>query len=171
MYGGTVATDTAPPPRKGHPMTRNQNPTRVNTRKHAPILLSAARHYAQAAARYQRTRHTSSPSHIARTRFLEVTATFDKLLTTLVLRPGHHGRTLATATDAALIKATARRLSDHLNETHLGPTHSPEATHDQLTHLIYETLSTREAEDTAALQQTLTIATPEHPRSRPALAA
>ena len=145
-------------------MTRTTAPTRVSTRTHAPILLSAARHYAEASARYQRSRHTARPSHLARARYLEVTASFDKILTRLVLRTGHRGRTLQTATEAALIKAAARRLADQLTETHIGPTFSPQVAYDQLTHLVYDTLAAREAEDAAdtaahARRQQLTTAT------------
>lgn len=150
--------------------------TRVNTRTHAPILLSAAHHYAEAAARYQRSRHTTRPNHLAHARFLEVTAHLDKLLTTLVLRTGHRGRTLTTATDAALIKAAARHLADHLTETHLEPTHSPQAAQDQLTHLIYDTLTTRETEDTTdetarTRRQQITTVVTRTPTQQAALAA
>lgn len=155
-------------------MPRKTTPTPVNTRTHAPLLLSAARHYAEAAARYQRSRHTPKPSHLARARFLEVTTHLDKLLNTLVLRTGPKHQTLTTGTDAALIKAAARHLADHLTEHHIGPTYSPQTAYDQLTHLVYDTLHTRETEETAntaahARRQQLT--TNPHPTNQPALAA
>lgn len=130
-------------------MPRKTITTQVNTRTHAPLLLSAAQHYAEAAARYHHSCRAPHPSHLARARFLEVTAHLDNMLSALVLRTTSKRRTMATATDAALIKAAARRLADQFNETRLGPAYSPQAACDQLSHLVFDTLATREAEDSS----------------------
>lgn len=132
--------------------------THTTTHTHAPQILNAAQHYAHAAARYQHNRHTAQPHHIARARFLEVTAHLDTLLNTHILRTNTHTQTLTTATDAALIKAAARHLADHLTETHLGPSHTPQAAHDQLTHLIYETLTTQDTPTTPTTHEPQALA-------------
>lgn len=112
----------------------------VSRLRHTPALLAAARRYAEAAARFQLSK-AHHPTHLARTRFMEVTTDFDRLLTSLVLRTETKSRTLKTATEAAHIKATARNLADRLTD------HDAEDTDAELTRLVNLILAAREDED------------------------
>ncbi|MGP9587224.1 hypothetical protein ACT3TB_16365 [Micrococcaceae sp. AOP34-BR2-30] len=126
-------------------MTQNNTRHPIKTHTPEPLLLSAALHYAAASARYQRSRTTTQPNHLARARYLEVTTRFDTLLTTLILRDN---LTLTTGTRAALIKAAAHHLADHLAGTHPeATTDSHQDAHKQLTHLIHWTLAQSETEN------------------------
>lgn len=147
-------------------MTKKQ-PTPVNTTEHAPALTAVAHYYARAAARYRNARNSRTPKHLTRARFLEAATYFDNQLTALVLRTGPKGRTLATATEAAQIKAAAHHLADLLTEVGTTPDLCPRAAADHLAQLIQTILQKREAEDTAQLPRRVS-----RPKSSPqALAA
>lgn len=136
-------------------MTKKK-PTTVNTTEHAPALTAVAHYYARAAARYRNARNSHTPKHLTRARFLEAATYFDNQLTALVLRTGPKGRTLATATEAAQIKAAAHHLADLLTEAGTTPDLCPRTASDHLARLIKATLQKREAEDTT------------HPHAHPA---
>lgn len=126
-------------------MTR-QKTTPADTAKHAPMILSAAHYYARAAARYHRARQAQQPQHIAKARFLEASTYIDKILTGLVFRTGHKGRTITTATQAARIKAAAQNLADCISENPTAHELCPHQASRTLTLLILEILQVRQLE-------------------------